>query len=52
MRFASRIMETFGTEGMWESVGLTSVVLFLIYGGYFVITFLNSRWIIRGREGF
>lgn len=52
MRFAARIMETFGTEGVWESVGLTLVILFLIYGGYFLITFFNSRWIIRGREEF
>lgn len=51
MRFASRIMETFGTEGIRESVGLTSVILLFIYGGYFLITFFNSRWIIRGREG-
>lgn len=50
MRLATRIMESFGTEAIGESVGLTSVILLLIYGGYFLITFQNSRWIIRGRN--
>ena len=50
MKLATQMMETFGTDGMWESIGLTSIILLVIYGGYFLITFFNSKWIIKGRE--
>lgn len=43
MKFATQILETFGTDGLWESIAFTSVILVLIYGGYFLITFIESR---------
>ena len=50
MKFAIKVIETFGTEGIWESVGLTSVILLIIYGGYFLVTYFNSRSIIRQKN--
>ncbi|MBP5304890.1 MAG: ABC transporter permease [Lachnospiraceae bacterium] len=46
MQFAIKFLEVFGTEGTAESVGITSVILLVIYGGYFIITYVNSKWII------
>ncbi len=50
MKFATQVMEVFGTDGIKESIILTSIILLVIYGGYFLVTFYNSRWIIKGRE--
>jgi len=50
MKFSIFFMQFFGTEGIFQSVLLTSAILLLIYGGYFLITFLCSRNIIRGRR--
>ncbi len=49
MKFATKVMEIFGTEGMGQSIAITSGILLMIYGGYFMVTFINSKWIIKGR---
>jgi len=43
MKFATYLLETFGTDEMWHSIGISCIILAVIYGGYFVITYLNSR---------
>ena len=50
LKFAMNFLQIFGTEKMWSSIILTSVILLLIYGGYFLITFYSSKRIIRGRS--
>ena len=50
MKFASFFLEVFGTEKIGLSVGVTSVILLLIYGGYFLITYFCSKGIIRERR--
>lgn len=50
MRFAIRIMEEFGSENLWQSIAVTSAILLLIYGGYYLVTFLTGREIIRERK--
>ena len=50
MKFAAKVLETFGTERIWESIGLTSAILLVIYGGYFLVTYFNSRSIIRQND--
>ena len=50
MKFAMKVMEIFGTEGMGRSIALTSVILLMVYGGYFIVTYINSKWIIRGKS--
>lgn len=47
MKFSTQLLETIGTGGMWGSIVITSLFLLAIYGGYFVITYLSSRGIIR-----
>ena len=49
MKFATYVLEAFGTEGLWMSILITSVILLLIYGGYFLITFMSSRRIVRDK---
>ncbi|MDE6093081.1 MAG: FtsX-like permease family protein [Ruminococcus sp.] len=50
MKFATFILETFGTEKLAESIGFTSIMILLIYGGYFLITYLCSKSIIRSHK--
>ena len=49
MKFATFVLEAFGTSELWKSIFVTSAVLLLIYGGYFLITFLSSRRIVRDK---
>lgn len=50
MKFAMFILEVFGTEKLMESVLSTSLIIILIYGGYFLITYLCSRSIISEKH--
>ena len=50
MKFAMFILEVFGTEKLMESVLSTSVIILLIYGGYFLITYFCSKAIIRDQK--
>ncbi|MDE5772109.1 MAG: FtsX-like permease family protein [Ruminococcus sp.] len=50
MKFATFILETFGTEKLAESIGFTSIMILLIYGGYFLITYLCSKSIIKSHK--
>ncbi|MBR1823707.1 MAG: FtsX-like permease family protein [Ruminococcus sp.] len=50
MKFASFFLEIFGTEKMAESITATSVIILLIYGGYFLITYFCSKGIIKDRH--
>ena len=47
MKFGMYLLEIFGTEKLTESVFSTSLVILLIYGGYFLITYFCSRSIIK-----
>ena len=47
MKFAIGLMEEFGTENLFQSIAVTSSILFLIYGGYFLVTYFSGRGIIR-----
>ncbi|MDE5558006.1 MAG: FtsX-like permease family protein [Ruminococcus sp.] len=50
MKFATFILEAFGTEKLAESIGFTSIMILLIYGGYFLITYLSSKSIIKSHK--
>ncbi len=50
MKFAVQVLEIFGTSKMYQSIALTSVILLLIYGGYFLITYFCSKWIIKDKR--
>lgn len=50
MKWSMVFLEMFGTEKLMESVVSTSVIILLIYGGYFMITYFCGRSIIRGQR--
>lgn len=50
IKFCSLILETFGNEQLLPSIIMTAVFIILIYGGYFIITYLCSKNIIRERQ--
>lgn len=50
MKFAAYFLEIFGTEKMWQSIAATSIILLLIYGGYFLVTYFCSIRIIKDNK--
>jgi putative ABC transport system permease protein len=50
MKFAVVFIGIFGTEKMMSSIFATSILVLLIYGGYFLITYLCSKGIIKDRK--
>lgn len=47
IKFINIILATMGMSSMAASIGLTLVFVLIIYGGYFIITYLCSRSIIK-----
>lgn len=47
IRFAVNVLEIFGTEGLLPSIIMSCVFIIIIYGGYFIITYLCSKNIIK-----
>lgn len=47
IKFCSYIIATFGNEQLLNSIIMTSVFIVVIYGGYFLITYLCSKNIIK-----
>lgn len=45
--FCNYILETFGNEGLLPSIVMTAIFVIIIYGGYFTITYLCSKNIIK-----
>lgn len=45
--FSVKILEIFGKDGLLPSIITTSLFLLIIYGGYFLVTYLCSKRIIR-----
>lgn len=50
MKFSMYILEIFGTGKLIESVVSTSIIILLIYGIYFLVTYFCSKGIIRGKK--
>ncbi len=49
IKFSVFILETFGTDGLLHSILTTVVILLLIYGSYFLLTYFSSKNIIKGK---
>lgn len=49
LKFSMLILEIFGSKGLLESIIMTTIFLVVIYGGYFLITYLCSKNIIKER---
>ena len=50
MKFATMILQNLGTDNVAGSSAATSLIILLIYGGYFLITFMSSKNIIKERR--
>ena len=50
IKFASSIIEVFGSSGLLASIPITASMLILIYGGYFLLTYLSSKRIISEKQ--
>ena len=48
--FASSIIEIFGSDGLLASIPLTVSMIVLIYGGYFLLTYISSKRIISEKQ--
>lgn len=49
LKFSTMILETFGTNGLLSSIIMTAIFLIVIYGGYFLLTYICSKNIIKER---
>lgn len=49
LKFCTYILEVFGKEKLLASVGMTTIFLILIYGGYFLLTYVCSKNIIKDK---
>ncbi len=50
IKFCTFILETFGNEELLPSIIMTAIFLVIIYGGYFIITYLCSKNIIKEKR--
>ena len=50
LKFCTYILETFGKGGLLPSIVMTVIFIVVIYGGYFLITYLCSKNIIREKR--
>ena len=50
MKYSVFFLQFFGTENIWQSITATSIILLLIYGGYFLVTYYCSKGIIKERK--
>ena len=48
--FASSIIEIFGSDGLLASIPMTVSMIVLIYGGYFLLTYISSKRIISEKQ--
>ena len=48
LRAASKILEIFVSDGMGLAIFVTALIIVVIYGGYFFVTYFTSRRIIKG----
>ena len=48
--FASSIIEIFGSSGLLASIPITVSMIVLIYGGYFLLTYISSKRIISEKQ--
>ncbi len=47
IQFAAKIMEDFGSGGLTGSIVITAIIFAIIYGLYFVITYIGSKNMIK-----
>lgn len=51
MLFSAKILEIFGTEQLVVSLCMTALILLIIYGGYFIITYYTGRNMLSDEAG-
>ena len=48
LKASSKLLEIFFSDGMGLPIFITAVIIVGIYGGYFILTYLTSKRIIKG----
>lgn len=48
--FVNNLMSGFGTTGLVSNIVMTGLFVLLIYGGYFIATYIGSKGIIKGKN--
>ncbi len=48
LRASSKILEVFISDGMGLAIFVTALIIVVIYGGYFLVTYFTSKRIIKG----
>ena len=48
--FSVKVLEVFGNEQLLPSIVMTAIFLIIIYGGYFLITYMCSKGIIKEKN--
>ena len=49
MKFSMQILKAMGTKNTAESIIVTGAIILVIYGGYYLITYLTGKKIIKGQ---
>ena len=47
IQVANMMLESFGRDGLMKSIIMNSIFVVVIYGGYFILTYLCSKNIIK-----
>ncbi len=50
IKCANLMLSAFGKSGMLTSIIMTAILIIIIYGGYFLLTYLSSKEVIKERE--
>lgn len=50
LKFTEVVLQDFGKDSMLGSAGITALAIVLIYGGYFLITYLCSKSMIKKEQ--
>lgn len=50
IKFAIGVIDDYEIKGIAESVAITCLMLLIIYGGYFLVTYLSSKNIIKQKD--
>ena len=48
LKASNKIFEVFASADLGPSIAITAVIIVLVYGGYFLVTYFTSRRIIKG----
>ena len=48
LKASNKIFEVFEINNLGPSIAITAVIIVVVYGGYFLVTYFTSKRIIKG----